>query len=106
MPNDWLTGFRAQCKRVYTVRELARSQGFPDWFVFYAVDDNVKTVRDNVFGECLPFDAWVADLGTLQLQRHIGNAVPWPVSVALARELREALLKKYLQDQEDAIVID
>ncbi|KAH9849210.1 S-adenosyl-L-methionine-dependent methyltransferase [Lenzites betulinus] len=71
------------CKRVYTVRELARSQGFPDWFVFYAVDDSVKT-----------------------LQRHIGNAVPWPVSVALARELREALLKKYLQDQEDAIVID
>ncbi|KAI0828845.1 S-adenosyl-L-methionine-dependent methyltransferase [Trametes gibbosa] len=71
------------CKRVFTVRELARSQGFPDWFVFYAVDGNVKT-----------------------FQRHIGNAVPWPVSVALAHELREALLKKYLQDQEDAIIID
>ncbi|KAI0348797.1 hypothetical protein OH77DRAFT_1440794, partial [Trametes cingulata] len=32
-----------QCKRVLTVRELARSQGFPDWFVFHAIDDNVKT---------------------------------------------------------------
>ncbi|EIW64172.1 S-adenosyl-L-methionine-dependent methyltransferase [Trametes versicolor FP-101664 SS1] len=70
-------------KRILTVRELARSQGFPDWFVFHAVDGNVKT-----------------------LQRHIGNAVPWPVSVALARELREALLKKRIQDLQEAIRID
>jgi DNA (cytosine-5)-methyltransferase 1 len=28
-----------------TVRELARSQGFPDWFVFYSINDNVVTVR-------------------------------------------------------------
>lgn len=27
-----------------TVRELARSQGFPDHFVFYAADGDVKTV--------------------------------------------------------------
>ena len=27
-----------------TVRELARSQGFPDRFVFYAIDGDVKTV--------------------------------------------------------------
>jgi hypothetical protein len=27
-----------QCKRIVTVRELARSQGFPDWFRFVAVD--------------------------------------------------------------------
>ncbi|KAI0368858.1 S-adenosyl-L-methionine-dependent methyltransferase [Pilatotrama ljubarskyi] len=71
------------CKRVLTVRELARSQGFPDWFVFHAIDDNVKT-----------------------LQRHIGNAVPWPVSEALARELRAVMLKKWLQDREDAIEIE
>ncbi|KAI0354603.1 S-adenosyl-L-methionine-dependent methyltransferase [Trametes cingulata] len=71
------------CKRVLTVRELARSQGFPDWFVFHAIDDNVKT-----------------------LQRHIGNAVPWPVSEALGRELRAAMLKKWLQDREDAIEIE
>jgi len=28
-----------------TVRELARSQGFPDSFVFHAISDNVVTVR-------------------------------------------------------------
>ncbi|KAI0324519.1 S-adenosyl-L-methionine-dependent methyltransferase [Cubamyces sp. BRFM 1775] len=71
------------CRRILTVRELARSQGFPDWFVFYSIDNNVKT-----------------------LQRHIGNAVPWPVSEALARELRYARLQKWLQDREDAIPVD
>ncbi|KAI9070389.1 S-adenosyl-L-methionine-dependent methyltransferase [Trametes sanguinea] len=71
------------CKRILTVRELARSQGFPDWFVFYSLDNSVKT-----------------------LQRHIGNAVPWQVSEALARELREAMLKKWQQNREDAIVIN
>jgi len=34
-----------QCKRIFTVRELARSQGFPDKFVFYAENDHVVTVR-------------------------------------------------------------
>jgi len=28
-----------------TVRELARSQGFPDSFTFYSINDNVVTVR-------------------------------------------------------------
>ncbi|KAI0652489.1 S-adenosyl-L-methionine-dependent methyltransferase [Trametes meyenii] len=71
------------CKRVLTIRELARSQGFPDWFVFHSVDGNVKT-----------------------MQRHIGNAVPWPVSEALGKELREAMLKKFLQDRENATEIN
>ena len=34
-----------QCHRMVTVRELARSQGFPDSFVFYSINDNVVTVR-------------------------------------------------------------
>lgn len=33
-----------QCKRMVTVRELARSQGFPDHFRFYSYNDDVKTV--------------------------------------------------------------
>lgn len=32
-----------------TVRELARSQGFPDHFVFYAADGDVKTVSHSSF---------------------------------------------------------
>lgn len=32
------------CLRMVTVRELARSQGFPDWFVFVSINNNVVTV--------------------------------------------------------------
>ncbi|KAJ7109832.1 S-adenosyl-L-methionine-dependent methyltransferase [Mycena epipterygia] len=60
------------CLRMVTVRELARSQGFPDWFVFVSINNNVVT-----------------------LHRQIGNAVPWQVSRALGRSLRNALFKKW-----------
>ena len=29
------------------MRELARSQGFPDNFEFFSINDNVVTVRDD-----------------------------------------------------------
>lgn len=47
-PLDMLLTSRSspQCKRIVTVRELARSQGFPDHFVFYAINDRVVTVSD------------------------------------------------------------
>ncbi|KAI1786205.1 hypothetical protein LXA43DRAFT_1099502 [Ganoderma leucocontextum] len=56
------------------IRELARSQGFPDWFVFCAHGDRLKTMH-----------------------REIGNAVPWqvPVGEALARELKMAMYQKW-----------
>lgn len=31
------------------------------------------------------------------MHRQIGNAVPWPVSVAIAREFRETLYKGWLK---------
>ncbi|EMD32847.1 hypothetical protein CERSUDRAFT_99217 [Gelatoporia subvermispora B] len=71
------------CKRVITVRELARSQGFPDHFVFYARDSDVKT-----------------------MQRQIGNAVPWPLAAALGQELRAALFKKWKKEKEEAILVE
>ncbi|KAI6012619.1 hypothetical protein F5J12DRAFT_819224 [Pisolithus orientalis] len=72
------------CRRIVTVRELARSQGFPDCFVFYAVDDRVVTMH-----------------------RQIGNAVPWPLSMAIAREFRTVLLKKWKEGMaEDVMEID
>lgn len=54
-----------------TVRELARSQGFPDAFEFKALDLKIKTMHEM-----------------------IGNAVPWPLSVALGRELERAWYKE------------
>ncbi|KAJ3915519.1 hypothetical protein F5877DRAFT_81752 [Lentinula edodes] len=37
------------CRRLLTVRELARSQGFPDHFFFYAIDDNIITMVCLIF---------------------------------------------------------
>ncbi|KAF5385343.1 hypothetical protein D9615_001032 [Tricholomella constricta] len=71
------------CHRMVTVRELARSQGFPDHFVFEAIGHNIVTMH-----------------------RQIGNAVPLPVGVALGRELRAARLKRWLTSRQDAIHID
>ncbi|KAK2464749.1 hypothetical protein APHAL10511_003167 [Amanita phalloides] len=73
------------CHRMVSVRELARSQGFPDHFVFEAIGGNVITMH-----------------------RQIGNAVPFTVAAALGRELRQAMFKKWLEDrnsaQEDVIM--
>jgi DNA (cytosine-5)-methyltransferase 1 len=40
------------------------------------------------------------------MHRQIGNAVPWPVAMAIGRELRKVLVKKWLKEREDAIVVD
>lgn len=45
-------------------------------------------------------------VGSVQIQRQIGNAVPLPLANALGRELRAALFQKWKRGQEDAIVID
>ncbi|KZT09519.1 S-adenosyl-L-methionine-dependent methyltransferase [Laetiporus sulphureus 93-53] len=71
------------CRRMLTVRELARSQGFPDSFVFYSLYDDIKTMH-----------------------RQIGNAVPWQLGAALGLELREVAWTKWKADLHDAIVVD
>nr|ANR76343.1 DNA methyltransferase [Ganoderma lucidum] len=72
-----------KCRRIFTIRELARSQGFPDSFVFCARGERVKTIH-----------------------RQIGNAVPWQVGEALGRELKMAMFQKWKQVREDAIDVD
>ncbi|KAJ3787693.1 S-adenosyl-L-methionine-dependent methyltransferase [Lentinula aff. detonsa] len=69
------------CRRLLSVRELARSQGFPDHFLFHAIDDNIITMH-----------------------RCIGNAVPWQLSLALGQELKKALHEKWKMREQ--IVID
>ncbi|KAL0951896.1 hypothetical protein HGRIS_008553 [Hohenbuehelia grisea] len=68
-----------------TVRELARSQGFRDDFVFESIrrDEDVVTFH-----------------------RQIGNAVPWQVGIALGRELRNTLLDKWIGTHKQVITID
>lgn len=54
--------------RVVSVRECARSQGFPDKYRFYG--------------------------NILDKHRQVGNAVPPPMGAALGREIKKALVKK------------
>ncbi|KAF8266486.1 S-adenosyl-L-methionine-dependent methyltransferase [Lactarius quietus] len=65
-------------KRVLTVRECARAQGFPDSWKFLSVSDRPSTI--------------VRDVRQL---RQIGNAVPVPLSRALGKELGKALIKMW-----------
>ncbi|KAF9265676.1 S-adenosyl-L-methionine-dependent methyltransferase [Marasmius fiardii PR-910] len=59
-------------KRVYTIRETARSQGFPDHYIFCSENKTTgKMVQD--------------------MYRQIGNAVPVPLARALGMALGEAL---------------
>ncbi|KAI9459441.1 hypothetical protein BJY52DRAFT_1090290, partial [Lactarius psammicola] len=63
-------------KRVLTVRECARAQGFPDTWKFLSVSERPSTiVRDQL--------------------RQIGNAVPIPLSRALGKALGKALIKMW-----------
>ncbi|KDQ16327.1 hypothetical protein BOTBODRAFT_259970 [Botryobasidium botryosum FD-172 SS1] len=57
-------------RRVLSVRECARAQGFPDTCVFKSLRGNLKDYH-----------------------RQIGNAVPIPLGIALGRELGVVLLK-------------
>ncbi|KAL0581108.1 hypothetical protein V5O48_000897 [Marasmius crinis-equi] len=59
-------------KRNFTVREVARSQGFPDHYKFLSESEEANAqIRD--------------------FYKQIGNAVPVPLSLALGRELGKAL---------------
>ncbi|KAJ1736235.1 hypothetical protein LPJ61_000019 [Coemansia biformis] len=61
-------------RRVLSVRECARAQGFPDKFRLYSIKEN----------------------DTRDMHRQIGNAVPPPLAYALSLELREALFRDYV----------
>ncbi|KAI9490147.1 S-adenosyl-L-methionine-dependent methyltransferase [Zychaea mexicana] len=66
-------------RRVLTVRESARVQGFPDWFIFDSASDKpAGRIKD--------------------MYRQIGNAVPVTLSFALGNRLKEALIKDYIKE--------
>uniref|UniRef100_A0A0W0FBK8 DNA (cytosine-5-)-methyltransferase n=1 Tax=Moniliophthora roreri TaxID=221103 RepID=A0A0W0FBK8_MONRR len=75
-----------KCHRMLTVRELARSQGFPDDFVFDALNDNVVTVS---------YSQSSILVGNADLSYTDGNAVPLPLSDALGRQLQRVEYQRW-----------
>ncbi|KAI9318737.1 S-adenosyl-L-methionine-dependent methyltransferase [Dichotomocladium elegans] len=67
-------------RRILTVREAARSQGFPDTFIF----DSAAEARNRRI---------------VSMHMQIGNAVPIPLSLALGRRLKEAMIKDWLKSR-------
>jgi len=66
-------------KRIVTIQECARAQGFPDHYQFLSVNKELpKIVQDQ--------------------QRQIGNAVPIPLALALGKSLGEVLLKTWQEE--------
>ncbi|KAG6876747.1 hypothetical protein C0993_000724 [Termitomyces sp. T159_Od127] len=70
-------------KRIMSVRELARSQGFPDDYVFLS-EDKTQSGQKLVVNQI----------------RQIGNAVPVPFALHLGKSLGAALLKDWETERE------
>ncbi|KAF9535246.1 S-adenosyl-L-methionine-dependent methyltransferase [Crepidotus variabilis] len=69
-------------KRVYSVREVARAQGFPDSYIFESEDTLPQhIVRDQL--------------------KQIGNAVSVPFALALGKELGKAMMKTWKQKERE-----
>ncbi|KAJ2806226.1 hypothetical protein H4R20_001770, partial [Coemansia guatemalensis] len=64
-------------RRVLSVRECARAQGFPDNFRLYSINED----------------------DTRDMHRQVGNAVPPPLAFALSLELREALFQDFVDSK-------
>ncbi|KAF8447830.1 hypothetical protein L210DRAFT_978503 [Boletus edulis BED1] len=69
-------------KRILSVQECARAQGFPDHYEFLSVNDApIKVVTDQL--------------------RQIGNAVPVPLAYALGKSLGQALFKMWNEKERE-----
>ncbi|KAF8201752.1 C5-DNA-methyltransferase [Pholiota molesta] len=73
-------------KRIITVRECARCQGFPDNYVFESVEDRpAKIIEDQL--------------------KQIGNAVAVPFALALGKELGKAMILAWEKKQREGSVL-
>ncbi|KAF8643762.1 hypothetical protein AX16_008781 [Volvariella volvacea WC 439] len=69
-------------KRIFTVRECARAQGFPDNYIFLSADKHPQRTIVNQI-------------------RQIGNAVPVPLALALGKTLGAALIENWEKNERE-----
>jgi len=79
--------FHPSQDRIVSVRECARSQGFPDTFTFYGARLRASESPNNAA------HAHFHAGNVTSMHRQVGNAVPPPLAAALGRELKKALEK-------------
>ncbi|KAG6862076.1 hypothetical protein C0995_007206 [Termitomyces sp. Mi166 len=84
----WLLTQRKQQKRIMSVRELARSQGFGDDYVFLS-EDKTQNGQKLVMNQI----------------RQIGNAVPVRFALDLGKSLGAALVKEWEKEREGSVVV-
>ncbi|KAF5315922.1 hypothetical protein D9611_004789 [Ephemerocybe angulata] len=70
-------------RRMYSMRECARAQGFPDHYEFYSVHDKAKHPRKVVADQI----------------KQIGNAVAVPFALALGKEIGAARIADWKREQ-------
>ncbi len=91
------TNGKMQQKRIISVREVARAQGFPDDYTFCSINKaNSQTHDWTMYAAYTQTQSLFSDvLCSLQQYRQIGNAVPVPLALALGKSLGAALLKTW-----------
>ena len=102
----FVLSYHQQQKRILTLREYARAQGFPDWFTFLSGSSTpslaVEQVRLDSPNVWPMFNTLTRGLDS-QKYRQIGNAVPVHLARALGDEVLKASMKaRHNREEEEA----
>lgn len=96
LKNSWL--LHPHQKRMISIRECARSQGFPDNFIFESSNEHPQRVVADVCVKQAFQIIQDTDIPGKKM-RQIGNAVAVPFALALGKELGTSLVQQWKEKQ-------